>query len=100
MGVPVVTLRGDRWGARASAALLSHLGHPEWIAATPDHYTEIAVRLASDRERLAQLRVSLRSRLLASSLADGERTVRAIEDCIIQWIRENPGSGAPPPPLS
>ena len=100
MGVPVVTLRGDWWGARASAALLSHLGHSEWIAATPDDYVGIATRLASDRERLAQLRATLRPRLLASPLADGERTVRAIEDCIIQWIRENPGPGAPPsPPL-
>jgi predicted O-linked N-acetylglucosamine transferase (SPINDLY family) len=89
MGVPVVTLPGDWWGARASAALLSHLGLSEWIASTPEDYARIAGRLAADRASLARLRADLRPRLLASPLADARRTVRAIEECIIRWIREN-----------
>ncbi len=94
MGVPVVTLRGNWWGARASAALLSHLGLAELIASTPEDYARIAARLAADRAALAQLRAALRPRLLASPLSDGERTVRAIEDRIIKWIHEAPAPDA------
>jgi Predicted O-linked N-acetylglucosamine transferase, SPINDLY family len=90
MGVPVVTMRGDWWGARASAAILCHLDLAEWIAASADDYARIAARLAADRAALAHLRATLRDRLLASPLADAAGTVRAIEDRLIAWLRENP----------
>ena len=79
MGVPVVTLAGDRHSARVGASLLRHAGLGEWVAKTPADYVAIAVALAADRDRLGALRGSLRQRLAASPVCDANRLARAIE---------------------
>lgn len=73
MGVPVVTLLGDRFAGRHSASHLSNVGVPELIATTPEQYLEIAVGLANDLPRLADLRARLRPMMAASPLCDAPR---------------------------
>ncbi len=73
MGVPVVTLVGDRPFSRSGASLLRNAGLTELIARTPDEYVRAAVDLAADRARLAGLRAGLRDRLRASPLLDAGR---------------------------
>ena len=79
MGVPVVTLAGDRHSARVGASLLHHAGLGEWVANDPADYVAIAVALANDRDRLAGLRGTLRGRFAASPVCDANRLARAIE---------------------
>ena len=79
MGVPVVTLRGDRHAGRVGASLLSQIGLLDLIANSVEEYVEIAVALASDPARLIDLRRSLRPRMAASSLCDGRAFARKIE---------------------
>ena len=54
MGVPVVTLVGNRPVARAGWSQLSNLGLTELAAHTPEQYIQIAVQLADDFPRLTQ----------------------------------------------
>ncbi len=70
MGVPVVTLGGDRHVARVSASLLTAAGHPEWIARTADEYIRIAAALASDPVKLSAIRAHLRDEMCRSALLD------------------------------
>lgn len=70
MGVPVVTLAGDRPFSRTSASVLHAAGLPEWIAADRAAYVRIASALAADAPALAVLRRSLRERVAASRLCD------------------------------
>lgn len=79
MGVPVVTLRGDRHAGRVGASLLSQIGLPDLIANSVEEYVEIAVALAGDPARLIDLRGSLRPRMAASPLCDGRAFARKIE---------------------
>jgi predicted O-linked N-acetylglucosamine transferase (SPINDLY family) len=79
MGVPVVTLLGQRVTGRASASFLTTLGLTDLVAQTPDEYVEIAARLAGDLERLARERATLRERLLTSPLGDAALYTRAVE---------------------
>ncbi|HWK44608.1 MAG TPA: tetratricopeptide repeat protein [Stellaceae bacterium] len=72
MGVPVVCLRAPRWVARAGDSILSTLGLPELVADTVDEYVSVAAALAEDPRRLASLRATLRARLEASPLCDGQ----------------------------
>ena len=86
MGVPVVTLRGDRHAARVGTSLVTAVGHPEWSAASPADYVHLAAGLATDPVRLAGLRAGLRGAMLAGPLLDhagqAARFGRAIEDCV------------------
>lgn len=68
MGVPVVTLAGNRHAARVGASLLRQMGQPGWIAPSTTTYVEIAAGLAGDKARLAVLRAGQRAQMANSAL--------------------------------
>lgn len=79
MGVPVVSLRGDRWAGRVSESILATVGHPEWVAADQDAYLEIAAALAADSRHLTTLRAGLREQVRASPLGQPGRFAANLE---------------------
>lgn len=79
MGLPVVTLAGATHVSRVGVSLLTNAGLPDLVARDPDHYVEIARRIAGDLSALAALRAGLRGRILTSPLADGRAGARAFE---------------------
>jgi predicted O-linked N-acetylglucosamine transferase (SPINDLY family)/predicted SAM-dependent methyltransferase len=70
MGVPVISLVGDRHAARVGASLLRAAGLDELLADSPESYIRIATELARNTERLATLRASMRERMAGSALMD------------------------------
>jgi predicted O-linked N-acetylglucosamine transferase (SPINDLY family) len=93
MGVPVVTISGDRYVARMSTGILSCIGLEELVATDADDYVDRAVALAADPDRLRDLRQSLRGRMAASPLcdaagfaADMEQAIRAMWS---EWVNES-----------
>jgi len=87
MGVPVVSLAGDSHVSRVGVSLLTSVGlrldgalrGPELIAQTPEQYVQVAVDLANDLPRLAELRRTLRPRMQASPLMDAPAFARDVE---------------------
>jgi protein O-GlcNAc transferase len=75
MGVPVVTLAGDRPFSRTSASVLHAAGLPEWVATDRAAFVRIAGALAADPAALALWRRTLRARVAASRLCDEEAMV-------------------------
>jgi predicted O-linked N-acetylglucosamine transferase (SPINDLY family) len=88
MGVPVITLAGDRHAARVGASLLAQVGQNEWVAKSADEYLEIAAMLAGDLAGLAKLRGVLRERLRKSPLCDEKRFARDVEDAYRQMLEK------------
>lgn len=70
MGVPVVTVAGDRMAGRYSMALLSSVDFNEGIATDEADYVARATSLAADIDALAKIRSSLRGRAQASRLGN------------------------------
>jgi protein O-GlcNAc transferase len=91
MGVPVVTLRGDRHAGRVGASLLTRVGLTDLIAGPAGDYVEIAAMLAGDVARLGTLRETLRPRMATSPLCDATGFARDIEsayrDMWRKWLR-------------
>jgi predicted O-linked N-acetylglucosamine transferase (SPINDLY family) len=79
MGVPVLTLAGDRYLSRQGVGLMMNMGLPEWIASDPDDYVGRAVSHAADLQGLAALRASLRERFVTSPVCDAKRFARNFE---------------------
>ncbi len=107
MGVPTVTLRGDRHVSRVGASIMTVVGLKTFIAATPDDYVAIARRFARALDQLAGLRSGMRERLLASPLCDARHFAGAMESayrdmwrrwCAAQGAAGAPPAGATPPP--
>jgi protein O-GlcNAc transferase len=89
MGVPVLTLMGDRFLSHIGESILQNAGLPEWVAADADGYVARAVSHASDLPRLETLRTGLRQQVLASPLFDAPRFARhfeaALREMWTQW---------------
>ncbi|MBY0310523.1 MAG: hypothetical protein K2W85_00485 [Phycisphaerales bacterium] len=93
MGVPIITLEGDRHAARVGCSLLSAVGLPDLIARSPEQYAQIAATLAADRARIITLRSAnpngLRETMRRSPLCDAPafaaRFQSAIRDAWRHW---------------
>jgi predicted O-linked N-acetylglucosamine transferase (SPINDLY family) len=98
MGVPLVTRAGDTHISRVGVSLLNNLGLPELIGRDSDDYIRIAVELAGDGRRLAELRRSMRARMSASPLMDKGAYARAVESAFRwmwrQWCESPAGPAA------
>ena len=79
MGVPLVTLYGDRHASRVGASLLARVGLDDLVADSIDSYIEQAEDLAADGARLARLRSELRQRMAGSPLTDAAGFATRIE---------------------
>jgi predicted O-linked N-acetylglucosamine transferase (SPINDLY family) len=89
MGVPVVSLVGERNLGRAGLSLLNNVGLGELATKDVEGYVETARRLALDPVRLAALRGSLRGRMQKSPLLDAAGYTRKVEqafrDMWVDW---------------
>jgi predicted O-linked N-acetylglucosamine transferase (SPINDLY family) len=80
MGVPVVSLAGNRFAGRMVASVLTLAGFTQWIATDAEQYLEIVRQLVADRTKLAALRNGLRNRVAHSPLSDGATFTRSLEN--------------------
>jgi predicted O-linked N-acetylglucosamine transferase (SPINDLY family) len=88
MGIPVLTLAGDRIVSRQGVSLLMNAGLPDWIAADVEEYAARAVAHAGSLNDLASLRSRLRQQVLASPIFDSARFARHFESALFE-MREN-----------
>lgn len=80
MGVPVITLRGDRHASRVGASLLSAIGFEACIADNPEDYVRTARLMAEHRGILKTTRRTLRDTVYHSSLCANQAHARILED--------------------
>ena len=80
MGVPVLTVPGERSSSRSTASILNTAGMTDWIATSPEDYVQRAVRFARDTPAITELRKTLRSRLRNSPLMDEPRFAHDMEN--------------------
>lgn len=94
MGVPVLTLAGDRLLARQGVGMMVNAGLPEWVVGSADAYVERAAALAGDAAALSALRGRLREQVLASPLFDAPRFATHLEQALRgMWQERCRGAG-------
>ncbi|MBN9089579.1 MAG: hypothetical protein J0J01_21920 [Reyranella sp.] len=86
MGVPVVTLKGDRFSARYGASLVTAAGCADLVAETPEQYIEIAAGLAADLPRRQKLRPALRQMSIDHGLGDSTAFARTLENAYREML--------------
>ena len=80
MGVPVITLLGDRHVGRVGASILTNVGLTDFIAQDIDDYVELAIKMAGNIEYLEKTRQGLRERMESSPLCNGKSFACNIEN--------------------
>jgi protein O-GlcNAc transferase len=95
MGVPVLTLRGERMAGRMTASMLESIGHPEWIADNEQMYVGIAASLARDAARRLALRATQRAAMRHSPLCDSKDLTRQLEAAYCEMFDRWQASAVP-----
>lgn len=88
MGVPVITLSGDRHSSRVGASILSCVGLHELVAESPEEYIANAIDLVNSPDRLLSYRQTMRERLLASPLCDAAAFANRWENAVMKAVAE------------
>jgi predicted O-linked N-acetylglucosamine transferase (SPINDLY family) len=95
MGCPVLTCAGASIAARVAGSLLHTVGLPKLATNSLEDYEALAVRLAREPERLAQMRATLAARRLTTPLFDTALFARNIEKAYLEMWRLHQKGEAP-----
>lgn len=87
MGVPVISLYGQRRGSRFGLSILTAAGLTELAVDNMDDYMARAVALAGDYELLDEMHKSLRRILVQSPVMDGKRYMAELEQKYMELYR-------------
>lgn len=79
MGVPTLTLCGDRHASRVGSSLMNRVGLNEFVAKSTEDYIDKAVALTEDIAALSSLRGDLRRRMKESPLCQPLAFCQALE---------------------
>jgi predicted O-linked N-acetylglucosamine transferase (SPINDLY family) len=69
-GIPVLTLMGQSFASRVAASLLNAIGLPELITNTQKDYEALAIELAMNPQKLADIKCKLETNRLGAPLFD------------------------------
>lgn len=90
MGLPVVTLPGERPVSRQTFCFIGNLGQKQWledwVAGDVEEYVAKAAVLAQNKKQLTEIRSSLRVIMLRSPLMDAYGFTRNVEDAFRQML--------------
>ena len=79
-----MTLKGNHYGSRMSAAVLSGAGLGQFVASTPDEYKKIVVDQTADLAAFRDKRSDWRSILKSSPLGDAADLMVKLEDAFMK----------------
>ena len=79
MGVPVITLVGDRHNSRFGYSLLHNIGLDELCAFSEEEYIQKAVELANDWDRLGEYHLTIRRKMETSPVMNDTIYMAEIE---------------------
>ena len=88
MGVPVITLAGDRHVSRVSKSILQNLSLNDFIAYTPEEYIQKAFNFSKKIDHLKYLKLNLREKLNNSILCDGKNFTKNVERAYLDIFNE------------
>ncbi|QWD59900.1 glycosyltransferase family 41 protein [Polynucleobacter sp. MWH-UH35A] len=83
-GLPVLTLKGQTFPGRVSASLLSAVGLSELVTYTQDDYEVLAIELAKNPKKLANIKLKLINNRLIAPLFDAPLFTNNLESAYIK----------------
>ncbi len=83
-GLPVLTLMGQSFASRVAASLLNAIRLPELITNTQEEYEALAIELATNPQKLADINLKLAENRMTAPLFDTALFTKNLEDVYIK----------------
>jgi len=88
-GLPVLTLMGGTFPGRVAASLLSAVGLSELIANTQEEYEVMAITLAMNSKKLAEIKLKLAINRLSAPLFDTPLFTKNLEAAYVKMFEQS-----------
>jgi len=88
-GVPILTFIGQSFASRMAASLLKAIGLPELITNTQDEYEALAIELALNPKKLADIKLRLTNNRLTAPLFNTPVFTKNIEAAYIKMMERH-----------
>jgi len=88
-GLPVLTLMGKSFASRVAASLLNAIGLPELITNTQEEYEALAIELAMNPQKLADIKLKLAHNRLTTPLFDTPLFTKNLESAYTKMYECN-----------
>jgi predicted O-linked N-acetylglucosamine transferase (SPINDLY family) len=85
-GLPVLTLMGGSFASRVAASLLNAVGLPELITSTQEEYEALAIELAMNTKKLADIKLKLANNYLTAPLFDTPLFTKNLEEAYLKMM--------------
>jgi predicted O-linked N-acetylglucosamine transferase (SPINDLY family) len=85
-GLPVLTMMGQSFASRVAASLLNAIELPELITNTQEEYEALAIELAKNPKKLADIKLKLANNRLTAPLFDTPLFTQNLEAAYIKMI--------------
>ena len=82
MGVPVLTMKGDKFASRMGASFMQAGGLDEFVAHSSEEFVQQAKAVAADRAALVSLKQGMRDHLLQRPAWDADLFARDFATCL------------------
>jgi predicted O-linked N-acetylglucosamine transferase (SPINDLY family) len=86
-GLPVLTLMGRSFASRMAASLLNAIGLSELITGTQEDYEALAIELAQNPKKLADIKLKLTNNRLSTALFDTPLFTKNLEAAYIKMYK-------------
>ena len=83
-GVPILTVIGQSFASRMAASLLKAIELPELITSTQEEYEALAIDLAKNPQKLADIKLKLANNRLSTPLFDTPLFTKNLEAAYIK----------------
>jgi len=80
MGIPILTLDGNRHSSRIGKCLMNALGLSEWVARDQQAFIKNAHDFSQQIESIDKIRKGLRKRILKSTISHKQKYVQSLEN--------------------
>ena len=87
IGIPVITKMGKSYTARMASSLLKSIDLPELITTSPEDYEKLALELATNPEKLKNIKKKLEINRITKPLFDTEKFTRHFENGLEQVFK-------------
>lgn len=100
MGVPMITISGRAFASRVCGSLVRAAGLPELVVGDEAAYVALAVALAADKPRVAELKARLSANRDRCALFDTDLLVRRLEGLYGEMVGDYCAGRLPQPDLA
>ena len=88
VGLPVITLQGKSFASRVAASLLDAIGLPELVTNSQEEYETLAIDLALNHSKYADIKLKLANNRLTTPLFDTPLFTKNLETAYIKMYQQ------------